>query len=66
MLHPVEGYNGSLIVYSLGNFLFNGMSEMPGATDSEIVRLGIYGGKILYTEIYPAKLGTTSVALKPY
>ena len=43
VLHPVEGYNGSLIVYSLGNFLFNGMSEMPGATDSEIIRLGIYG-----------------------
>lgn len=32
VLHPVEGYNGSLIVYSLGNFLFSGMSEMPGAT----------------------------------
>lgn len=66
VLQPIERYKNSLIVYSLGNFLFNGMSEMPGATDSEIVRLGIYGGKILYTEIYPAKLGTTSVALKPY
>lgn len=66
VLQPIERYNGSLIVYSLGNFLFNGMNEMPGATDSEIVRLGIYGGKILYTEIYPAKLGTNGVALKPY
>lgn len=66
VLQPIEQYKNSLIVYSLGNFLFNGMTEMPGATDSEIVRIGIYGGKILYTEIYPAKLGTTSVALKPY
>lgn len=66
VLQPIERYNGSLIVYSLGNFLFSGMSEMPGATDSEIIRLGIYGGKILYTEIYPAKLGTNSVALKPH
>lgn len=64
VLQKSEWYDGKLIVYSQGNFLFNGMGGMNGATDSEIVRLGIVAGKIAYCEIYPAKLGTTSVSLK--
>lgn len=55
---------GSLIVYSLGNFVFNGMEDMNGAEESEIVRLGIIGGKIVYCEHYPAKLDKTKVFLK--
>lgn len=64
VLQKSEWYNGHLIVYSQGNFLFNGMTEMKGATDSEIVRIGILNGKIVYCETYPATLGTTSVSLK--
>jgi capsule synthesis protein, capA len=64
VLQPTEWYKNGLIVYSLGNFLFNGMTEMYGATDSEIARLGIYDGKIVYVELYPVKLGTSGVALK--
>lgn len=63
VLQPHEWYNGSLIVYSLGNFVFNGMEGMFGATNSEIVRLGILNGKIAYCEVYPAKLDGTSVDL---
>ena len=36
---------------------------MSGAEDSEIVRLGVVRGKIVYREIYPAKLDGTRVAL---
>jgi len=64
VLQQSEWYNKSLIVYSQGNFLFNGMGGMKGATDSEIIRLGIVNGQIAYCEQYPATLGTTSVSLK--
>lgn len=63
VLQKNEWYNNSLIVYSQGNFIFNGMEEMKGATQSEIIRLGILNGKIIYTEVYPAKINGTSVSL---
>lgn len=64
VLQPIEWYNGSIIAYSLGNFVFPGMEEMPGGTDSMVLRLGIYNGKILYKEEYPAKLEGLGVKLK--
>lgn len=64
VLQKPEWYNNSLIVYSQGNFLFNGMSDMKGATDSEIVRVGIFQGRIVYCEIYPAVLEGKSVSLR--
>ena len=64
VLQPIEWYGNSLIVYSLGNFVFPGMEEMPGGTDSLIVRLGIYKNKILYKEEYPVKLDGIKVHLK--
>jgi len=64
VLQPSVWHDGSLIVYSLGNFVFNGMEDMKGAEDSEIVRLGIIGGKIVYCEQYPAKIDRTKVFLK--
>ncbi len=63
VVQPTEWYNGSLIVYSLGNFLFNGMEGMYKAEESEIVRLGILDGKIAYVEQYPAHLHETTVYL---
>ena len=64
VLQSAEWYGKSLIVYSLGNFLFNGMEGMPGATESEIVRLGIVDKRIVYCEIYKAELNGKSVSLK--
>jgi len=66
VIQPTEWYKGKLIVYSLGNFIFNGEAEFAayGALDSEIVRLGIVNGKIVYTEIYPTRHNETSVRLK--
>ena len=63
VLQPIERRGRSLIVYSLGNFLFPGMEGMPGAEESEIVRLGVTKGRIVYREVYPARLSGTRVAL---
>lgn len=63
VLQPIEQYGNSLIVYSLGNFLFPGMGDMPGAEKSMIVRLGVSRGRIILKETYPARLSGTRVAL---
>lgn len=64
VLQPTERYKNSLIVYSLGNFIFNGMDGLEGATDTEIVRLGVYDGKILYAETYLARIDGPRVLLR--
>ena len=63
VLQPTEWHGNSLIVYSMGNFVFNGMEEMNGATDSEVVRVGVLDGRIAYVEQYPAKLDGHTVDL---
>ncbi len=64
VLQPIEWYGDSLIVWSLGNFVFPGMDEMPGATDTMIVRLGFVDGRLLYYEKFPAYIDNTAVRLK--
>lgn len=64
VLQKSEWYRGSLIVYSMGNFIFNGMEDMKGGTDSEVVRVGVTGGNISYVEHYPVKIGVNTVSLK--
>ena len=63
VLQPVEQYNDSLIVWSLGNFVFPGMEEMHKAEETMIVRLGLIGGKRIYYEKYAAKISGRTVAL---
>lgn len=64
VLQPVEWYNNSLIVWSLGNFVFPGMELMPGAEDTMIIRTGIVNGRLLYYQKYPAKITGKTVSLK--
>lgn len=64
ILQPVEMYNGSLIVWSLGNYIFPGMDEMPGATDTMIIRTGFYKNKLVYYRKFPARIDNTKVRLK--
>lgn len=64
VLQPVEYYKSSLIAYSLGNFVFPGMDEMPGAEESAIVRIGIRNNQILYYEKYPCTLEKKTVRLR--
>ncbi len=48
VIQGVESYKNGIIYYSLGNFVFNGMEDMPHAEDSMLAVLGIVGDKILY------------------
>ena len=64
VLQPVEWYNNTLIVWSLGNFVFPCMDEMPGAEESMIIRVGFVNGRLIYYEKYPAKLNGITVGLK--
>lgn len=66
VLQPTEFYKNGLIVYSLGNFIFNGMEDMKGATESEIVRLGFYDKKIAYVEQFPCKIDFKTVKLDEF
>lgn len=49
VLQPIENYHGSMIFYSLGNFLFYKMDDDAGKTavfEIEIDRNGFLGGKL--------------------
>lgn len=63
VLQPIEFNNGRVIAYSLGNFLFPGMEEMRGAEESEIVRLGVFHGRAIYRDVFPARLSGLTVSL---
>ena len=64
VIQGMEAYKGSLIAYSLGNFLFPGMGDMSGAQDSCILSVGIYEGKVRYVECIPVTLNDTGVRLE--
>lgn len=64
VLEPVEMYNNSIIVYSLGNFVFPGMDDMPNATDTMVVRVGFVNNRPLYFEKHLATIEDTKVVLK--
>lgn len=63
VLQPVKMYGKSLICYSLGNFVFPGMDDMPNATDTMIVRTGLLNGRPLYFEKHLCKIKDTMVVL---
>lgn len=64
VLQTTEWHGKSLIVFSMGNFIFNGMEETNGGTDSEVVKLGVLDGRIAYVEQYPASIKNNGVKLK--
>lgn len=64
VLQPIEWYNGGIIAYGLGNFVFPGMEEMYGATESLILRVGFVDGQPIYIEPYPCEIDGTQVRLK--
>jgi poly-gamma-glutamate capsule biosynthesis protein CapA/YwtB (metallophosphatase superfamily) len=63
VLQGMEGYRGSLIAYSLGNFVFPGMEETDGGEDSMILRIGVWEGKVRYVQPLPVRLHGTTVRL---
>ncbi|MBQ0165608.1 MAG: CapA family protein [Treponema sp.] len=60
VLQPVEWYNDSLIVWSLGNFMYPGMEDIAGTAAGMIVRAGFVNGRLLYYEKHLTRnVGTT-------
>ncbi len=62
VLEGLEAIDGSLIVYSLGNFLFPGMDGTPGGQDSVILRIGVYNGRVRYVQALPVRLHAGTVS----
>ncbi len=56
VLQPVESWKGSLIVYSLGNFVFPGMDETEYGEESMILHLGFRSSKLLYINYIPVNI----------
>ena len=56
VLQPAEVYNGSFIIYSLGNFIFPGMDETEFGEESMILSLGFYMGRLLYINYIPVNI----------
>ena len=63
VLQGMQEFQGGLIAYSLGNFIFPGMDGTYGGEDSVILKLGLYQGKIRYVISVPVRLQGTSVRL---
>ena len=63
VLQGVESYNGGVIAYSLGNFLFPGMEETLYGQESIIFAAGIMGGRVRYLRFFPVSLDGRRVAI---
>ena len=63
VLQGLQAFQGGLIAYSLGNFIFPGMDGTDGGEDSVILKVGLYQGKIRYVVSLPVRLRGTSVRL---
>jgi poly-gamma-glutamate synthesis protein (capsule biosynthesis protein) len=57
LLQGCEARNGSLIAYSLGNFLFTGELEPPEAWKSAVLDFLLYEGKVRALMIHPVVAG---------
>ncbi len=64
VLQRMEAYNGALIAYSLGDFIFAEMDDVPGGEDGLILKVGLAKGKIVYVEAVPVKLSYVDVRVK--
>jgi poly-gamma-glutamate synthesis protein (capsule biosynthesis protein) len=60
----MEGYKGGLIAYSVGNFLFPGMSGMPHAEESMILAVGFLRDRPLYIRPMAVLIDDQSVSLE--
>ncbi len=65
VLQGLETHGHGLIAYSLGNFIFPGMEEIPGGTSSVILLVGVYKGKIRYVREIPVRLSGPKVRVDP-
>jgi poly-gamma-glutamate synthesis protein (capsule biosynthesis protein) len=62
VLQGLEGYEGGIIAYSLGNFLFPGMYVVPKAEDSMLLSVLFLGDRPLYVEPYPVRIDNRTLS----
>ncbi|PKL26728.1 MAG: hypothetical protein CVV47_02050 [Spirochaetae bacterium HGW-Spirochaetae-3] len=67
VLQPMEWYSGAersgLIVYSLGNFVFDDIEDNPKGLESMVLSLGVSGGAIRAVRVYPVRMDGYTVDL---
>ena len=67
VLQPMEWYAGAersgLIVYSLGNFVFDDIEDNPKGLESMLLSLGVSGGAVRAVRVYPARMDGYTVDL---
>jgi poly-gamma-glutamate synthesis protein (capsule biosynthesis protein) len=56
VVQGMEAYNGKLIAYSLGNFVFPGMFLTEFGEQSLLLRVGVVDGEIRYVEPIPVEI----------
>jgi poly-gamma-glutamate capsule biosynthesis protein CapA/YwtB (metallophosphatase superfamily) len=59
----MEEWQGKLIAYSLGNFIFPGMESMEFAEESMILSLGILNNEIKYIRTIPVKIDNKKISV---
>lgn len=64
ILQRMEAYKGALVAYSLGDFIFAEMDDVPGGEDGLILKVGTAQGRIVYVEPIPVKLSYIDVKVK--
>lgn len=69
VLQPMEWYQGprhsGLIAYSLGNFVFGGMDDIPAARETVLLSLGVLDGRIRAIRLYGGHLSGGTVDVQP-
>lgn len=65
VLQEIEAYEGGLIAYSLGNFLFPGMEGTAGGEDSIVLELGVFDGHVRALRKIPVRLSGGTVRVAP-
>ncbi len=63
VLQGLEEWEGKLIAYSLGNFIFPGMGSMKFAEESMILSMGIYNTKIRYINPIPVNIDNQKISI---
>jgi poly-gamma-glutamate capsule biosynthesis protein CapA/YwtB (metallophosphatase superfamily) len=65
VLQGLEAFEGGLICYSLGNFLFPGMEGTRGGQDSLVLEVGIVRNTLRCIRLFPVRLEGRTVRLAP-
>lgn len=64
VLQGMEYYQGGLIAYSLGNFLFPGMYVMPYAEETIMLSVGFIGDRPVYVRPWPIRIDNREISLE--